>query len=83
MVIQKATRFRLKSENTGQRIKTTTKKPKGIKLKFTQNIYTSILKQAYKEISTQKKKIIMIKLRITCAFRQDIFRKRNPPNASS
>ena len=27
------------------RIKTTTKKPKGIKLKFTQNIYMSTLKQ--------------------------------------
>ena len=82
MVIQKARRFRLKSENIGQRIKTTTKKPKGIKLKFTQNIYTSTLKQAYIEISIQTKKI-MIKLRITCAVRQDIFRKRNPPNASS
>ena len=37
------------------RIKTTTKKPKGTKLKFTQNIYTSTLKQVYKEISIQKK----------------------------
>ena len=38
------------------RIKATTKKPKGIKLKFTQNIYTSSLKQAYKGISIQKQK---------------------------
>ena len=30
------------------RIKITAKKPKGIKLKFTQNIYTRTLKQAYK-----------------------------------
>ena len=29
------------------RIKTATKKPKGIKLKFTQNIYMRTLKQAY------------------------------------
>ena len=36
------------------RIKTTTKKPKWIKLKFTQNIYTRTLKQAYKETSIQK-----------------------------
>ena len=36
------------------RIKITTKKPKGIKLKFTQNIYTRTLKQAYKETSIQK-----------------------------
>ena len=36
------------------RIKTTAKKPKGIKLKFTQNIYTRTLKQAYKGISIQK-----------------------------
>ena len=35
-------------------IKTTTKKAKGIKLKITQNIYTSTLKQAYKGISIQK-----------------------------
>ena len=37
-----------------KRIKTTTKKAKGIKLKITQNIYTSTLKQAYKEIFIQK-----------------------------
>ena len=36
------------------RIKTTTKKPKGIKLKFTQNIYTSTLKQVYKGILIQR-----------------------------
>ena len=36
------------------KIKTTTKKPKGIKLKFTQNGYTRTLKQAYKGISIQK-----------------------------
>ena len=64
------------------RIKTTTKKPKGIKLKVTQNIYTRTLKQAYKGISIQKEKI-KIKLRITCAFRQNIFRKKLLPSASS
>ena len=36
------------------RIKTTTKKPNGIKLKPTQNIYTRTLKQAYKEMSIHK-----------------------------
>ena len=36
------------------RIKTRTEKPKGIKLKFTKNIFTRTLKQAYKEISIQK-----------------------------
>ena len=36
------------------RIKTTTKKRKRIKLKFTQNIYMSTLKQEYKGISIQK-----------------------------
>ena len=30
------------------RIETKTKKPKGIKLKYNQNIYTRTLKQAYK-----------------------------------
>ena len=35
-------------------IKTTTEKPKGVKLKFTQNIFTRILKPAYKGISIQK-----------------------------
>ena len=35
-------------------IKTTAKNPKGIKLKFTQSIYTRTLKQEYKEISIQK-----------------------------
>ena len=37
-----------------KRIKTTTKKYKGRKLKITQNIYTSTLKQTYKGISIQK-----------------------------
>ena len=36
------------------RIKATTKKPKGIKLKLTQNAYTRTLKQVYKGISIQK-----------------------------
>ena len=36
------------------RIKTTAEKPKGIKLKFTQNIFTRTLKQAYKGILIQK-----------------------------
>ena len=36
------------------RIKTATKKPNGIKLKFTQNIYMRTLKQAYKRILIQK-----------------------------
>ena len=35
-------------------IKITTEKPKGVKLKFTQNIFPRILKQAYKGISIQK-----------------------------
>ena len=35
-------------------IKTTIEKPKGIKLKFTQNIFTRTLKQAYKGILIQK-----------------------------
>ena len=67
------------------RIKTTTKKSTVIRLKFTQNVYTRTLKQACKGILIQKLKIItkIIKLRIRCGFRQDIFRKRIPPNASS
>ena len=36
------------------RIKITTKVPRGIKLKFTQNIYNSTLKQACKGNSIQK-----------------------------
>ena len=36
------------------RIKTTTEKPKGIKLKFAQNIFTRTLRQTYKGISIQK-----------------------------
>ena len=35
------------------RMKTTAKKSKGIKLKFTQNIYMSTLKQAYKGVLIQ------------------------------
>ena len=35
-------------------IKTMIEKPKGIKLKFTQNIFTRTLKQAYKGILIQK-----------------------------
>ena len=35
------------------RIKTTTEKRKEMKLKFTQNIFTRTLKQAYKGISIQ------------------------------
>ena len=38
------------------RIKTTPKTSKGIKLKITQNIYMSTLKQAYKGVSIQNKK---------------------------
>ena len=38
------------------RIKTTTKKPKGKKLKFTQNIYTRTLRQAYMGVPIQKLK---------------------------
>ena len=36
------------------RIKTTTENPKGMKLNFTQNIFTRVLKYAYKEILIQK-----------------------------
>ena len=36
------------------RIKTTAEKPKGMKLKLTQNISTRTLKQGYNGISTQK-----------------------------
>ena len=36
------------------RIKTTAEKPKGIKLKFTQNIFTRTLKQVYNGILSQK-----------------------------
>ena len=35
------------------RIKTRTEKPKGMKLNFTQNIFTRTLKQAYRGISIQ------------------------------
>ena len=38
------------------RIKTTTEKPKRMKIKFTQIIFTRTLKQAYKGISEIKKK---------------------------
>ena len=36
------------------KIKTTTEKPKRMKLNFTQNIFTRTLNQAYKEISILK-----------------------------
>ena len=36
------------------RIKTKAEKPKGIKLKFAQNIFTRTLRQMYKGISIQK-----------------------------
>ena len=36
------------------RIKTTTEKSKGMKLNFSQNIFTRTLKQAYQGISIQK-----------------------------
>ena len=35
------------------RIKTRTEKPKGMKLNFTQNVFTRTLKQAYRGISIQ------------------------------
>ena len=55
------------------RIKTTTEKPKGMKLKFTQNTFTrTLLKQAYKEFRFRNKKEI-IKLRITGAFSTGYF----------
>ena len=54
------------------RIKTTTEKPKGMKLKFTQNTFTRTLKQAYKEFRFRNKKEI-IKLRITGAFSTGYF----------
>ena len=54
------------------RIKATTEKRKGMKLTFTQKIFTRTLKQAYKGILFRNKKEI-IKLRITGAFSTGYF----------